>query len=207
MLDGRAAAALSGLLSELEAKADAQVAVVTVKDLGGSDPESYAAGLYEKWGIGNKATDRGALILVSVDDRRARIETGYGLEGVLPDGLAGEILDKHMVPFFRKGDYTGGVLRGASAVASIVARDRGVELTGGVPAGRQSKRGGWLSNLLFIALLLVLAPVIIRNPFLLLLLLSGGRGGRGGFGDGGFGGGFGGFGGGGSGGGGAGRGW
>lgn len=208
VLDGRASSALAGLLSELDRKAAAQVAVATVKDLGGRDVESYATGLYEAWGIGKKGSDRGALILVSVGDRKARIETGYGLEGILPDGLCGEILDRHMLPSFKEGDYAGGVLRGAVAVASVVARDAGVELTGApVPAQRPAGRRGLLSNILFIGLLALLAPVFIRNPFLLLLLLSGGRGGGGGFGGGGFGGGFGGFGGGASGGGGASRGW
>jgi uncharacterized protein len=206
VLDARASSALANLLSELDKKADAQVAVVMVKDLGGRDIESYAVGLYEAWGIGKKGTDRGALILVSVGDRKARIETGYGLEAILPDGLCGEILDQDMIPFFKQGGYSEGILRGAGRVASVVAKDAGVELSGvRIPASRSSGNGG-LSLVLFLLLLFFLAPVFLRNPLLVLLLLNSGRR-RGGFGGGGFGGGFGGFGGGSSGGGGASRGW
>lgn len=208
LLDARSAAAVSALLSDLDQKAQAQMAVVTVKDMGGEDVEGYANGLFEAWGIGDKKTNRGVLLLVSAGDRKARIETGYGLEGILPDGLCGRILDQHLIPAFKRGDFTAGLLDTTAAVAQIIAKDKAVQLTG-LPRSaprRDPATQSPLARLLLLICFLLLIPVFIRHPILLFLLMSGGRGGsRGGGGFGG--GGFGGFGGGMSGGGGASRGW
>lgn len=206
VLDERSRVSLESLLSDLDRKAKAQVAVAVRQDLGGQDIESYAVDLYKAWGIGGKETDRGALILVSLEDRQVRIETGYGLEPVLPDGLCGQIIREEMIPSFKSGNFGEGVLKGAAAVALTVAQDAGVELSAAGPLEASgSRKGGSLLGFILTALLIfILAPIFISNPFLFLLLLSGsGHRGGGGFGGGGFGGGFGGFGGGLSGGGGA----
>ncbi len=206
VLDLRTAGALNDVLADLDANAKAQVAVLTVKNLGGADIETYAAGTYKKWGIGDKKTNRGVLLLVAVEDHRARIEVGYGLEGILPDGLTGAIQDKYIIPYFKTGDYAAGITQGSLAIAGIIARDSGVALAAGpaeaggsaaVPMSRGQKA-------LSILLLIVFIIVAIRHPYLVFFLLStmSSRG-SGGFG----GGGFGGFGGGASGGGGSSRGW
>ena len=70
----------------------------------------YANGLYKAWGIGKKGEDKGVLIFLTVKERKIRIETGYGVEGILPDGLVGEILDKYVVPFLKEGNYGKGSL-------------------------------------------------------------------------------------------------
>lgn len=204
-LDEQTKSALNGLASELGGKTGTYVAVAMVKDMGGSDVDSYATGLYEAWGIGKKGRDKGALILVSIGDRKARIETSYGLEGILPDGLCGQIIDREMLPFLKKGDYSQGILRGAAAIASIVARDAGVELSFRDTRPLE-KTSSPASRILSALLFVFLAFIFLKNPFLFLLFLGGpGRGS--GFGGGGFGGGSGGFGGGLSGGGGASRSW
>ena len=137
---------------------------------------------------------------------------GYGLEGIIPDGLAGEILDKYMLPYLSKGDFGKGFLVGTYAVSQIIAKDAGVELTGKAASltrrSLKSKRKvGLLGLLPFLIFFFLLSRSRTGISPLLFLLLMGGRGG-GGFGGGGsFGGGFGGFGGGMSGGGGAGRGF
>jgi len=202
---------------ELLNKTDVPLVVVTMPDIGGEDYNEYANRLYAAWGIGKKGEDRGVLIFVTVKERKMRIETGYGMEGLIPDGLAGEIRDQYIVPFLREDRFGEGLLNGTVAVASIIAKDSGVNLTGQVPLRRAAKRRSGLSGLLFMGLiLLVLFSMGRRRGGLLplLLLMSMGRGmgggyGRGGFGGsfGGFGGGFGGFGGGLSGGGGAGGGF
>ncbi|MFH1725527.1 MAG: TPM domain-containing protein [Elusimicrobiota bacterium] len=217
VLDARAHRVLTEALGQVQRGADAQIAVVTVRDLGGGSVEDYASRLYERWGIGKKGGDRGALVLVSIADRKARIEAGYGLEGILPDGRCGEIIRARMIPAFKAGRISDGILLGTLEVARIVAVDRGVTLRlgqgGGLgPASRRIplRRASPLQKLLAVLFLVVLVVVGIRHPWLLLLLLFSGRGGygyrRGGWGGGGFGmgsGGFGGFGGGLSGGGGA----
>jgi len=145
--------------------------------------------------------------VVSLKDRKYRIEVGYGLEGVIPDSLAGSIGRDYLVPFFRKGDYSNGIFAASTALANIIAEESGVKITG-MPelrrtvhqAGKNQSTGifGSIISLLFVVIMVIL---FIKNPrlFLMLFLLSslGGRRGAWG-GGGGFGGGGGGFGGGGA---------
>ena len=209
MLDARTRAGLNEILTRLERKTGAEVAVVTVQSLEGGDIDTFASELYSKWGVGKKGKDNGVLIVVALKERKWRIEVGYGLEGILPDGLCGQIARERMVPYFKQGRYGNGLTAGALAVAAVVAKDAGTSLEDlGGPSGyqpgarRPAQRGGfsWWRLLFFI----IMIPIIIRNPWLLLFMM-GGRGGA--WSGGGFGGGFGGFGGGMSGGGGASGGW
>ncbi|MBN1622193.1 MAG: TPM domain-containing protein [Endomicrobiales bacterium] len=198
---------VSSVLTELEQKTSAEISVVTIRSLGNETIESLAVQLFQEWGIGKKGKDNGVLFITSIGERKTRIEVGYGLEGILPDGLTGEILDKYVIPEFKKGDYGRGITLGTFAIASIIADDAGVELTGGIrPASRPGGKPSLLRTIFNFIFLVIMGILFIRNPFLFLLFLGmGGRGGR--FGGGGFGGGFGGFGGGMSGGGGSSRGW
>jgi uncharacterized protein len=202
------------LAREVLQKTGTAVVVVTLKNLGGNDPADYANRLYEAWGIGKKGDDKGVLILLALKERRIRIETGYGVEGILPDGLVGEILDKYTIPYLKKGDYGGGLASAMVAVSNVIAKDAGVSLSGRptLPQARGT-RGGRGFNLVSLILFFIIISTLLGTrqgramlPWILLLMLTGGRGGGGG-GFGGFGGGFGGFGGGMSGGGGAGRGF
>lgn len=209
VLDARTEGELNGVLADLDAKAKAQVAVLTIKSLDGADLDTYAVKTYKKWGIGDKKTDRGVLLLVAVDDHKARIEVGYGLEGILPDGLTGAIQDKYMVPYFKAGDYAAGVSQGALALAAVIAKDSGVTLSGGYSERPQGGNATPLTlgqKIIGALLLAALLFFIIRHPvlaFFLLQTMMRNSGGGGGFG----GGGFGGFGGGSSGGGGSSRSW
>jgi len=204
------------IAKELQRKTSAEVAVVTIKTTGDMDYNEYANRLYERWGIGKKGVDEGVLILNAVEDRTIRIETGYGVEGILPDGLCGEIRDNYIIPFLKKGEYGEGLLNGMLAVVSIIAKDKGVTITGempkSLPSGTRgiSGRGGiGIGSILALIFFIMIMSRGGIFPFLLLGSMMGPRrniwsssGGGGGFG-GGFGG-FGGFGGGLSGGGGAG---
>ena len=199
------------LTREVLQKTGTSVVVVTMPTIGDSDVVTYVNELYQNWGIGKKGEDKGVLIFMTLKERRIRIETGYGVEGILPDGRVGEILDRYAVPFLKKDEYGKGLYNALVAVSHVIAKDANVELTGGVqiysPPRRQVRRIG-LFPLFFIILILFSFLRRGRGGILPLLLL-GSMGGRGGFGGGfgGFGGGFGGFGGGMSGGGGAGRGF
>jgi uncharacterized protein len=190
--------------------------VAAVPTVGDDDPNDYANRLYKAWGIGKKGEDKGVLIFLAVKERQVRIETGYGVEGILPDGLTGEILDKYAVPAFRAGDYGRGLYDTLSEIAVIVARDAGVTLSDAgasrPPPPRRAKEQG-KSGLLHYILLIIAAVFLLGTrqgramlPWILMLLMNSGGGRRGG-GGGGFGGGFGGFGGGMSGGGGSSRGF
>jgi uncharacterized protein len=198
---------------ELEQKTGAQLAVVTVHEMGGMTAEEYSVKLFEAWGIGDKIKDNGVLLFLAMQERRLRIEVGYGLEGVVSDGISGEILDTYVLPRFRENDYSQGMLFGAAAIAGVIAKDAGVEITGSVDVGPVSAPAGksGIGEILFIILILFLI-IATRGriiPWFLMGFFSGGSGRGGGFGGGGFSGrgGFGGFGGGMSGGGGASRGF
>lgn len=205
---------MEDLSQDLLEKAGAVIVVATVTSLGDQNAEDYANRLYQTWGIGKKGEDRGVLIFLAVKERKVWIETGYGVEGILPDGLVGEILDKYVTPYLKQNDYGKGLSNAMVLISTVIAKDAGVSLTGspalGQPGKNQTRRGGNIIPL--ILLLLIMIPLLGTRqgremiPWLLFIFLSGGGGsGRGG-GFGGFGGGgFGGFGGGSSGGGGAGR--
>jgi uncharacterized protein len=211
ILDAATINQIEQLSVELEEKTSAELGVVTISSLEGRDIEGYASDLFQKWGLGKKGKDNGVLLLIAPNDRRGRLEVGYGLEGLIPDGLAGRILDEAVIPFFRQGNMAGGVLSGAMQTAQIIAQGHNVQLTR-IPNGykrqlNQRKSRSPLSLGLGFLLFLIMLILFVRHPLLFWLLLSG-RGGVGGWGGGGFGGGgFGGFGGGMSGGGGSSRGW
>lgn len=123
VLDGAGRETLEQQLAELERATSAELAVVTIKGLEGRSVEEYAEALFNTWGIGKRGRDNGVLILVAVDDRVMRIEVGYGLEGVLPDGLAGAIIRETFLPKFRANDYRTGILEGTARVAAIVRKN------------------------------------------------------------------------------------
>ena len=206
---------MENIAREVLEKTGTAIVVATVESIGDSDPNDYANRLYRAWGIGKKGEDKGVLIFLAVKERRVRIETGYGVEGILPDGLTGEILDRYATPYFREGDYGRGLSETLTAVSSIVAKDAGVALTGARRPEQRAVRTQKGVSIFQVLLLLAAAFFLLGTrqgramlPWLLLLMMSGGGGRRGGDGFGGFGGGgFGGFGGGSSGGGGASRGF
>ena len=217
VIDPATRAKIEALAQELQQKTGAEIAVLTVRSTAPLDDFTYAMRVAEAWKVGKKGEDTGVVVLVAVDDRKVRVVTGYGVEGVLPDGLVGAIQDREMVPEFRAGRMGEGIWRGVAAMAQRIATERGATLTG-VPAPRAAPTAPeiplWVILLVVVFLMVVTSqmsrrgirpgrggPVIIPGGF------GGGRGGGdfGGFGGGG--GGFGGFGGGGFGGGGAGRSW
>lgn len=111
---------LSEILKEHEIRTSNQIAVLTVSTLNGEAIEDYAVRVFEAWKLGQKEKDNGILIVVVPDDRKMRIEVGYGLEGTLPDGKAGRIIRHVMIPKFKKGDYDGGIAAGVRAVINVL---------------------------------------------------------------------------------------
>jgi uncharacterized protein len=119
---------LESFLASVEKRTSAEVAVVTIASLDGETIESFAVELFEHWGIGKKGKDNGVLLLVSMGERKMRIEVGYGLEGALPDGLTGSILDRHIVPQFKRGAFADGIRFGTYAIAAEIGKEYNVDL-------------------------------------------------------------------------------
>jgi uncharacterized protein len=111
---------IEALLKELEEKDSTQVAVLTVPSLGGDSLEDFSIRVAERWKIGRKGFDNGVILLIARDDRKVRIEVGYGLEGRLTDLTAGRIIRDRIVPEFRAGRFDQGVLNGVAAIAEVV---------------------------------------------------------------------------------------
>jgi uncharacterized protein len=120
ILDEKTKEDMNRLTREVEEKTSAEISVVTVSSLEGLTVEQYANELFRMWGIGKKGKDNGVLVLVAPNERKIRIEVGYGLEGILPDGLVGEIIRANVTPAFKRGDFAVGLRQGVDRIVDIV---------------------------------------------------------------------------------------
>lgn len=164
LLEAPVEARLTQMLAAHEQATGEQVVVVTLPNLQGRSIEEFGIELGRRWGIGQKGKDNGALLIVARDERRIRIEVGYGLEERLTDLQSALIINRIMVPAFRQGDFARGISEGAAAIIRVLGGDPLQEprqVAGDAPEEP--------SPLLFIILLIIV-----------LILLRGGRGGRGG---------------------------
>jgi uncharacterized protein len=201
VMDEPSRAKLESFLVQVQQKTGAELAVLTVKSTAPETPSEYKVRVFARWGLGKRGEDNGLLMLVAVDQTEVRFETGYGLEGTLPDGLQSRIYRDVMRPYFRSGDLSGGITQGMLACAAKIAQEKGVTLEWDGSELRYdagSRRRGVPLE----------AIVLIFVVFIMISAIAGNRRGRGGgwwwlgpggFGGyGGWGGGFGGGGGGGS---------
>lgn len=124
-------------LRELETKTTAQVKVLTVRSTDGEEFFGFVQRHYELWRLGVRGKDNGALIVLSVEDRQVRIHTGYGLEGALPDSFNGTFSRRMRDEYFRRGDYSQGLLGLTTAVIHQVADEYGVKISGMAPPPAQ----------------------------------------------------------------------
>ncbi|WP_414707919.1 TPM domain-containing protein [Pusillimonas sp.] len=152
-LDAAVQARLTQSLAELEQRKGAQIAVLMIPTTGDEAIEQYAVRAFEQWKLGRESVDDGILFLIAKDDRQLRIEVGYGLEGAVPDILAGRIIREQVVPRFQQGDFAGGVEAG---VNSLIALVDGEELP--APAAAEAAEAedvfGFLATLMILALAL-----------------------------------------------------
>lgn len=205
---------LEGLLRSVEQSTSAEIALLTVKDMGGLTIEDYSIRVVDNWKLGKADRDNGVLLLVSTGDRKVRLEIGYGLEDIVTDAKSSYIINTMILPSFRDGDYYSGIEKGLAAVGGLINETYVIsaeELAKYQRSEERSKKSGGIPVGLIIFILFIVLSGRRRGGLFTWLLLGsmmgGGRSGNsGGFGSGG---GFGGFsgGGGGFGGGGASGGW
>ncbi len=112
---------LTRKLEELESKTTAQLVVVTLTSLSGRTIEEYGYQLGRHWEIGQKTTNNGVLLIVAPNERKVRIEVGYGAEGVLPDAVSSLIIQRVIIPKFRANDYAGGIVAGADEIINVLS--------------------------------------------------------------------------------------
>lgn len=111
----------------LEELTSAQVVIVTMNDIGDDSLEEYSLELFREWGIGDKEKNNGVLIFLDLGGGYSRIEIGYGLEGILPDGKTGRIQDKEMLPYYNEGNFSQGILNGFNAIVNEIYKEYGLE--------------------------------------------------------------------------------
>ena len=198
MLDPATRQQLTEQLQALEQTTGDQIVVVTVPDLQGVPIEDYGYQLGRQWGIGQKGKDNGALLIVARDERKLRIEVGYGLEGTLTDAQSWVIINQVITPKFKAGNFSQGISDGVAAMIQVVG-GQPLAVPAHVADANFAKDNPGFSIGLFVLLIGVLWLCLPVGAILLAILSSSGRGGGGGGGGGGgFRGGGGGFGGGGA---------
>ena len=159
ILDADTIEKIEGLCRSLEAKTSAELAIAVVKTVSPLDSKDYAVKLFESWKIGKKGKDNGILILLAVEDRRVEIEVGYGLEGVINDAKAGQILDEYVVPYLKEGKFAEGLYNGARAIADRISNAGSEEAGASSVTHSEDVLGFWF------------IPIII-GLFILLSFLS-----------------------------------
>jgi len=161
ILDQAARDKLEKLSADLEAKSTDQLVVVTLKSLQGTSIEDYGYQLGRKWQIGQKDKNNGVLLIVAPNERKVRIETGYGLEGTLTDAIGSFIIQQAILPRFKTGDFAGGITRGAEDIVNVLTGD-GEEYKERARAANAAP-GLSLSEMIVIAFWIIVAILIIRN--------------------------------------------
>jgi len=178
VVDAQSRAAIESYAGNVQRATGAQIALVTIPSLQGEPIEDVANDIFHAWGVGQKTEDNGVMLLLSIGDRKSRLEVGGGLGGDIPDSMAGDILDE-MRPALRQRQYGPALLAAAEKIGSTVAQAKGVSIAAPTHA-RRVPRGTRDS---------IPWPLILFGIFFLLILLRGGRHG-GGYGGRGGGGGF-----------------
>ncbi|HMF50924.1 MAG TPA: TPM domain-containing protein, partial [Candidatus Saccharimonadales bacterium] len=145
--------ALDAQLARLEQDTGHQVAVLTLPSLDGEDIEGFSIRVAENWKIGKKGFDNGVILIVAVNDRKLRLEVGYGLEGILPDLTANRIIRDYIVPLFRSGDFAAGIVSGINAVEKVIRKEP-------LPETARKQAQGRGSSLNFIVMLLITFGVL-----------------------------------------------
>ncbi len=171
----------------------AQVVVATVSSLGGSDLETYSLNMAREWGIGDKESNSGVLLLLAVSERKVRIEVGYGLEGALPDSKTGRILDTYGMDYFKKNEFSKGLAAVYNSLVNEVYIEYGMEPEGDYqPVDDYGSISEKAENILTVVILVIFVLLTLFRVVLFRLfpgLRRRGRRYRGGFFGGGFGGG------------------
>ena len=120
ILDDATESRLRSVVEAVERDTTAEIAVATVPSLEGTSVEDVATRYFNTWGVGQKSLNNGVLLFVAPNEREVRIEVGYGLEPILPDGLAGDVIRRDVLPKFKDGDYPGGISAAVDRLATII---------------------------------------------------------------------------------------
>ena len=164
ILDAATREKLEKLSADLEAKSTDQLVVVTLKSLQGTSIEDYGYQLGRQWQIGQKDKNNGVLLIVAPNERKVRIEVGYGVEGTLTDALGSFIIQQAILPRFRTGDFAGGITRGAEDIVQV--------LTGDAEEYKERARAANAAPAMSVSEMIVLAFFILMAVLIILNVLA-----------------------------------
>lgn len=165
LLDTQQEAELETKLKAYEDKTTNQIVVVTIKSLGGVSIEEYGVELGQHWGIGQKTKNNGVVLLIAPNERKMRIDVGYGLESTLTDAMCAIIIDRRLRPNFKNGDFVGGIKTGVDGIISVLSSDIPDDLQ---RTSSLSDIAGLIVPALYIIFLLVtfIFPITGKNTFI-----------------------------------------
>jgi uncharacterized protein len=163
LLDAAKRTEIEAKLAALEEKTTDQLVVVTVRSLGGRTIEEYGYRLGRAWAIGQKDKNNGALLIVAPNERKVRIEVGYGLEGALPDAVTSLIIQNVILPGFKANDYPGGIASGVDEIIKVISGEGGE----GKPPVEPKQNRTTLLGLFWLVL-----PFLFSGPGLILLVIA-----------------------------------
>lgn len=153
----------------LQQRKGSQLQVLMVSSTRPESIEQYAVRVFEQWKLGRKGIDDGVLLIVAKDDRTARIETGYGLEGAIPDAIANRVIQEYLVPRFREGDYAGGITEATATLVQLIDGEPLPEPVSRHPAdagpGRSGNAGAGGENAMFALFAAFIVATIVRGMF------------------------------------------
>ncbi|NCC53379.1 MAG: TPM domain-containing protein, partial [Spartobacteria bacterium] len=142
-------------LQSVKEQTGAEIAVVTIPTLKDGALSDFANQLFKRWGIGQKGKDNGILIITAINDRKIRIEPGYGLEGLFPDSKTGRIIDEEVIPAFKEGNYAVGLTRAATRIAEEITADHAADTETDDAGDKQGGSGGLIIFVVFIGIIVV----------------------------------------------------
>lgn len=165
MLSAQDAQTLEQRLAAFEQETGHQIAVLTIPSLEGDAMEDFSIRVAEAWKIGKKGFDNGAILVISQKDRKLRIEVGYGLEGVLPDAIASRIIREVIVPRFRDGDFSGGIVAGVNAIMQVTKGEPLPQTARRTNGQRAAQSGSLLTVIMITALFALFIGMTQRRIF------------------------------------------
>jgi uncharacterized protein len=159
---------LDAKLTRLEQQSKRQLVVATIPDLQGYEIADYGFRLGDHWGVGDKQRDDGVILIVAPEEKRVRIEVGYGLEGILPDIVAGRIIRDSIVPHFKQNDYPGGISAGVDSISKVLMLppDEARKLADQAKKQEQERQSDGNGEVLFVILFILfffVLPMLMRG--------------------------------------------
>lgn len=158
MLDASTESMLEATIQQEEDSSSSQMVVLTIPSLEGEDIEGFALRAFKTYKLGQKGKDNGVLLVVALQERKVRIEVGYGLEGALPDALCGRIITKDIIPYFKSGNYEQGIVNGVHSVISAIHGEYTAD-----PSGRGFTFKSWHLVIIILIIVIILSIVLPKS--------------------------------------------